>query len=104
MLARDRSECSNGILENDPLNYMFEIDGEQYRETLHSLYIRPDNPRLYAYGRVKIRKRNIKELTPEKLLKRFEQIKAVCVENKNNFINLCFDLNEKLGLENETNG
>jgi len=94
-LAKDRTESANGILENDALNYMFGIDERGYIEYKQSVYIKPDNP-LYVYGCDRIRKKNIKDITEEKLLKRFKDIKALVLKNKDNFKNLLFDINTKI--------
>ena len=95
VLAKDKTECSNGYLDNDPLSYLFEIDGDDYNEIMQSFVIKPFNS-FYAYDRVKIRKKNMKAITIEKLKKRFNDIKEKIKENKENFINLQFDLNTKI--------
>lgn len=94
-LSSDKSEVSNGILENDPLHYVFIIEEGNYREHSQHIYIRPSS-KYYAYDSVKLRKKNIKDITLEKLKRRFEQIKDMIVENKENFINLEFDINSKI--------
>lgn len=97
-LAGNRGESANGILENDALNYMFEIDGDTYREINNSLYIKPDpiNERYLCYGRSKMRMKSIKGLTPEKLLKRFQEVKDHVIANKDNFKDLLFSINDKI--------
>ena len=95
ILANDISECSNRILQNDPLNYGFSIINGQYEEYHSGIFIRPSKPNL-CYEFVKLRKKNIKNITTEKLKKRFKQIKKLVVDNKDNFINLQFDINTKI--------
>ena len=95
-LAANKQECINGYFENDPLNYMFSIDERGYKEHSHSLSIKPPENSYLAYGRAKIRAKSMKEPTLEKIKKRFLQIKKLVEENKENLINLCFDINEKL--------
>lgn len=95
-LAGDRNECPNRILENDVLNYMFSIEDGNYKEYQQSVYIKPENPLYYCYDRDKIRAKSIKNITEEKLLKRFNDIKALVVKNRDNFINLEFNINDKI--------
>lgn len=95
ILAKDKSECSGGYFENDPLSYLFEIDGDNYRELRHSFVIKPSN-NIYAYDRIRLRKKNIKNITIEKLGNRFKQFKEKITENKNNFIHLEFNINNKI--------
>lgn len=94
-LAKDRSELANGISENDPLNYMFNIENGYYEEYYQSVFIKSDNSCM-AYGRDRLRKKNIKNITADKLLARFKQIKELVVRNKANFINLEFNINDKV--------
>ena len=82
--AKDRAEFANGISQNDPLNYMFEIDGDLYRETMLYLLIKPEPGSYLAYGRAKMRSATIKNITPEKLRKRFEKIEQFLQDNKEN--------------------
>jgi len=94
-LAKDRRESINNILDNDPLSYMFSIEDGKYIEQMLYFFIKPDNKYL-AYSRVKLRKKSISNVTPEKLRARFLQVKEKIVEHKDNFINLQFDINEKI--------
>lgn len=97
-LAKDINESNNRILHNDALNYMFNIDGDTYKENYNSLYIKPDpeKERYLVYGSSHMRKKTIKNITEEKLLKRFKQVKEHVVANKDNFKNLLFDINDKI--------
>lgn len=94
-LAKNREESANRILDNDPLFYVFEIDGETYKEHHNSIYIKPNSPYL-VYSSEHMRKKTIKNITEEKLEKRFREIKAHIVANKDNFIHLNFNINEKI--------
>ena len=95
-LARDKSEVFNGIILNDALNYVFSIEENNYLEYHNlSIYIKPENKYL-AYSRVKLRIKNIKNITLEKLEKRFIQVKQLIVDNKDNFKDLQFDINNKI--------
>lgn len=94
-LAKSKTECSNGYFENDPLNYSFGIENGTYKEHAISLCIKPTEKYL-AYSRAKLRKKTIKNITLEKLEKRFLQIKQLITDNKDNLINLCFDINDKI--------
>ena len=94
-LSAGKHEVYNGIIQNDPLDYIFYIKEGHYIEDRISLFIKPDNP-IYAFGRVKLRKKTIKNVTPEKLKKRFLELKEKIVENKENFKQLEFDINEKI--------
>lgn len=85
--AFNKSEFVNGISHNDPLNYMFEIDGNLYRETMLYLLIKPEPGSHLAYGRAKMRSATIKNITPEKLRKRFEKIEQFLQDNKENMKN-----------------
>ena len=94
-LAKNRNESANGILDNDPLFYVFEIEGDTYKEHHNSIYIKPNSPYL-VYSSEHMRKKTIKNITEEKLEKRFQEIKAHIVANKDNFIHLLFDINTKI--------
>lgn len=97
-LAKDRSESNHGITENDALSYMFTINKGAYKEFDVSLFVKPDpvTEKYLCYGRKKLRKKTIKEVTEEKLLKRFEQVRQLVVDNKDNLINLLFNINDKI--------
>lgn len=97
-LGKDKSEFANGIIDNDPLNYMFNVENNTYKEYNNSLRIAPtpEEGKYLAYGRSKLRMKTIKNLTKEKLFKRFREIKLHIYQNRNNFKGLLFDINEKL--------
>ena len=96
ILAKDKTEVYNGILENDVLHYTFSIENENYEEYHNPcIFIKPEN-RYYAYSRVKLRRKNIKNINAEKLEKRFLQVKNMIIENKDNFINLQYNINDKI--------
>ena len=96
ILAKDKSEVYNGILENDALHYTFSIENENYEEYDNPcIFIKPES-NLYAYSRVKLRRKNMKNTNIEKLEKRFLQVKNMIIENKDNFINLQYNINDKI--------
>ncbi len=97
-LARDRRESIHNILDNDPLSYMFSIEDGKYIEQMLYFSIKPDNP-LYCYSVVKLRQKTIKNVDAVKLKKRFLELKEKLIENKDNFINLEFSIDEKLFAE-----
>lgn len=94
-LAENKTECSNGYLDNDMLNYRFEIDNNIYKEFCCSILTKPEN-NLYCYGRQKLRKKTIKNVTAEKLEKRFLQVKQLIIDNKDNLKNVMFNINDKI--------
>lgn len=97
-LAKDANESANRILENDPLYYRFSISDGNYEEYCCLLYVKPDPIKepYNVYGSARLRKKNIKNVTLDKLKKRFEQVKAHVVANKDNFKDLLFDINDKI--------
>jgi len=94
-LGNGRHEATNGIIENDALHYLFNISENNYSEYLHHFYIKPSRLH-YCYDAVRLRKKNIKNITEEKLKKRFIEIKNRLIENKDNFINLQYNINDKI--------
>ena len=94
-LSAGKHEVYNGIIQNDPLDYIFYIENKHYIEDRISFCIKPENP-IYAFGRVKLRRKKIYNVNKEKLKKRFLQLKEKIVENKENFIQLEFDITEKI--------
>ncbi len=87
-----KTEWANGISHNDPLGYMGSLYGDVYKDENLGLDIKPNNPYL-AYGNAKIRKKTIKNVTTEKLLKRFNEIKQFIIDNKENWY---LDLSDKV--------
>ena len=70
-----QNEWHNGIMQNDPLSYWVRIDGENAKEfQLHCLTRPPEGSNL-VYKTVRMRKQTIKNITKEKLIKRFSKIK-----------------------------
>jgi len=80
-------EWGNGISHNDPLNFMATYNPvtNVYKEENLCLTIKPTNPHM-AYGSVKLRKKTIKNLTPEKLTARLKQIKEFIKVNVPNMV------------------
>ncbi|MHA1737425.1 MAG: hypothetical protein ACTSWD_02495 [Candidatus Heimdallarchaeota archaeon] len=94
-LAKDKSENSHGYIENDALYYHFNIDDGKYTENGLSIHIKPDTQYL-CYSSRSIRKKSIKNITQAKLQTRFEQVKQLVIDNKDNFKDLMFDINTKI--------
>jgi hypothetical protein len=96
-LAANKQESANGILENDPLNYMFSIEEDgTYKEHICSIYVKPTKNLYLVYESENLRRKTIKNPTVDKIKKRFEQVKQLVVDNKDNFKDLCFDINNKV--------
>ena len=93
-LAKDKSECANGIIDNDPLSYAACIENNTWSEDRLYMFVAPTN-KYHAYSSVKLRKKTIKNVTPEKLIKRFQQVREFIMANKDDMINLQFDINDK---------
>ena len=88
-----KNEWENGIMENDPLRYTAWLEGENWEETALGLSVKP-SPGSYLYCEtVRLRKQTIKQVSREKLVKRFQKIKAFIQENKDNCIK---DINGKV--------
>ena len=96
ILAMNKDECSHGYTINDPMQYSFNINGDVYKDNGPGLYIHPDEGSNLVYGRAKLRGKTIKNITIEKLTKRFEQVKQLVIDNKDNFIDLKFNINDKI--------
>jgi hypothetical protein len=109
-LGKDKSEWQGGYADNDPLSLSFWVWGTPETGVINqeqsfklewsqaSIAIKPDSPHM-AYGRVKLPLR--KATAPiEKLLsvieKAFATTYKVVKDNKDNFINLSFDIESKL--------
>ncbi|MFA6198880.1 MAG: hypothetical protein WC679_00540 [Bacteroidales bacterium] len=98
-LAKDKSEFSNGISNNDPLRYRFNIDnGVDYEEDGASLLQNPEKGSFMAFSSVKLRKKNIKKIDAKKLEKRFQEVKAFVKANVGNMPDYSelFDINSKV--------
>ena len=96
-LAKDQSEFPNGISNNDPLAFSFQIDQYgTYHETATSLYIKPPIDSYLALGRVNMRKKTIKNITEVKLVKRFNEVRDFIILNKVNLARVQFDINDKI--------
>ena len=95
-LARDNTEVANGIMLNDPLSYRATIEGNDYVETDLGLFVKPEPGSHLAYDRVKLRKKTIKNVTEEKLLKRFRDIQAWLIIHHHRIKDPLFDLDKKL--------
>jgi len=87
-------EWSNNISNNDPLNFIATYNPitKVYKEENLSLTIKATNPHM-AYGSVKLRKKTIKNATPEKLANRFVQIRSFIQDNLNYMVH---DITDKV--------
>lgn len=94
-LAKDKTEWTNGISHNDPLNYMASLEGEIYKELDLGLSIKPPEGSHIAFGSAKLRKVTIKNATPEKLVARFKAIREFVMANAQNMHRLNFDISTK---------
>jgi hypothetical protein len=96
-LGVDKSEFPNGYAENDPLVYTIQIDKNlTYTESASSLYIKPPIGSNLVYGRVNMRRKTIKDISPSKFEKRFNEIKLFIIDNRANLTRLAFNIDEKL--------
>lgn len=75
-LSASKHECSNDIRENDPLYYSAIYDSKTnvYKERACKMYITPPTGSYLGLGSVTMRCVTIKNLTPEKIAKRFDKI------------------------------
>jgi trehalose/maltose hydrolase-like predicted phosphorylase len=73
-------EWANGIAQNDPLTYHFNIDNNVYTETGLNLKVKPTKSYLYCDS-AKLRKKTIKDCNGEKLEKRFKEVKEFIKSN-----------------------
>jgi hypothetical protein len=95
-LANDQKEVAYGIIQNDPLSYRFYIEGKSYREDAISLACKPVHQYL-CFENKNLRRKSIGAVTPDKLRKRFEQIKEFISKHKTDLKDdLLFDIDSKL--------
>jgi len=76
-------EWINGISHNDPLSYTGWVNGEEYKEDGTMLLRRSNVPHM-VFSWARMRKKTIKQITPEKLLKRFQEIREFVRANLEN--------------------
>jgi hypothetical protein len=89
-LSASSKECPSGIRENDPLYYSAHYDCESniFKEVACMIYTAPPAGSHLALGSEKLRCVTIKDVTPEKIAKRFEKIlRELVLPNINNFNN-----------------
>jgi hypothetical protein len=101
-LAKDKSEVASGIFENDPLSYSAFIRNGNWEESTGSLSIAPEAGSYMAYGSARLRKKTIKNVTKEQLVKRFKEVHAFISANADKLHNIKFDIADKLGSSNVT--
>ncbi len=104
-LSKDRTECANNIAENDPLYYRAFLRDGNFEESGCRLFINPEPGSYNVYGSAKMRKQTIKNVTVDKLVRRFNQVKDFISANAGNTKNVQFDIYSKLGTQpvNELN-
>ncbi len=87
-------EWINKISNNDPFNFMIIYNPitNVYQERELSLIVKPTRPNM-VYGHVKMRKKTIKNVTPEKITARFEQIRDFI---KSNLPDAAHDITDKV--------
>lgn len=91
-LSKDKSETSNNIRENDPLSYSGHVDKDgTWKDDGAQIYVKPPEGSNLVYSREKIRAKSIKGVTPEKLVKRFQEVRKLFTDNIPNLKNIHFD-------------
>lgn len=94
-LAKDVSECSNHIMDNDPLMYIGHMQGGGWWvENLVYMYIKPTEPHM-AYSTVRLRRKATQNATREKLIKRFQEVRKFVMDNAHNLKDPMFDITTK---------
>jgi len=84
-------EWSNGISQNDPLSFMFCIEGGEYTEAHGNILLNPENNYMYACSKA-WRKKTIKDINQAKLEKRFNEIKSFILSHKSSWHNAYADI------------
>ncbi len=98
-LSKDNSEVANSILLNDPLSYSgwYSLDNNDvFKEEAASLSIAPPAGSYLAFVSASLRRKSIKQPDREKLVKRFVELRELVRSNKDNMIQLHFNINEKV--------
>jgi hypothetical protein len=98
-LSKDNSEVSNGIIQNDPLSYSgwYAMDNtDVFKEEAASVSIAPPAGSYLAFGSASLRRKSIKQPDHAKLVKRFSELRELIRSNKDNMIQLHFNINEKV--------
>jgi hypothetical protein len=98
-LAKDKTEVPSGIMENDPLHYtaLLDTDGT-WQEYNGSMFVKPPAGSNLVYSSVKLRKKNIKGATADRILRRFKEVHNFVAANASNMKNPMFDVGQKLGI------
>jgi hypothetical protein len=75
-LSANNKECSSNIRENDPLYYsaVYDSNTNTFKERAVKMYIAPPAGSHLALGSETLRCVTIKDVTPEKIAKRFNKI------------------------------
>ena len=109
-LGKDRSEWTNGIIQNDALFHVFMIGWNSFKEGTFikdkivadlsvggSLKVSPSEGSRYAFEKIKIGWRK-KTATPEKMISSmadyFKKVKDVLMKNKDRLPRADFELNK----------
>jgi len=97
-LAKDKSEVASGIMENDPLMYtaFLNLDGT-WEESHTYMHVAPPEGSHLVFSSVKFRKKTMKNVTLDKIQKRFKQVKSFVAANADQLHRINFDISEKLG-------
>ena len=98
-LGRDKSEFTNGILDNDPLTYYGGFYGDTFMEDIATLTVRPAEGSRYYCDAVKMRRVTIRNVTQEKLVARFKKLREFIISHRAEVMPGPFDLNKKLGVK-----
>lgn len=73
-LLRDGEQISKST-QNDPLRYSGWLEGTTYKEDRAGLFVRPPEGANLVYSSTRLRRKTIKDVTYEKLVKRFEEVR-----------------------------
>lgn len=109
-LGKDKSEWTNGIIENDPLYHIMHIGWNSFADNNFtkdkipldmnvggSLKVNPEEGSYMAFGKIKIGFRK-KTASPDKIVKAiedyFKKAKKVLMDNKNNLPKSDYELNK----------
>jgi hypothetical protein len=93
-LANSVLECPNRIMDNDPLMYTGRISDGSWVEYHTFMYVKPTDANR-VYSSASLRKKTIKNITREKLTKRFQEVRKFVMDNAHNLKDPMFDISTK---------
>jgi len=93
-IAKDSSETVNKIMDNDPLMYSAFLKDGEWAEHLLYMFVKPTTTNR-VYSSVKMRKKTIKNVTEEELIKRFHQVRTFIMNNASDLKDPMFDITTK---------